>query len=432
LRRGPAQRTRQISWAPGGWLVSGSTIGIDTDIVTLTCPDDFVAIRVGFTNITAEPYQVTKVIAAASSTLGDFANPSGKAIWQPLTFANNGVASNDIVGANDAPVAIMVHGNSHHAATGRNDLPRWTWSDWTPLRSVQRTDVPDGQRAVMIRVLLPAGCKHTRPNGGFFEYNINPEMNRGFHYVAGHVPADFVTHPAPIAAPGACLGRSNPPVSCVQFLTVHDGIVGMTTGDSHHQGTGTTTQFWNYMLQATVEIGRDHVGCIPFGYWSTARGGADSGWFFSSLEQVLPVARPGFVVLPGWTYNEMRGTVHADQSAVDLFFARLLMAAETCSRAGAIPIFLTPFPRDPGGMTPVQLAPWRDLRESILALREIGAVVLDATTLLGHHSAGVLDGTYLPELSLDRAHPNDAGHGALARALVPIIKGLIGSDPVSR
>jgi hypothetical protein len=135
-------------------------------------------------------------------------------------------------------------------------------------------------------------------------------------------------------------------------------------------------------------------------------------------------------VLPGWTYNEMDGVVHADQAADDLFFARLLMTAETCARAGAIPIFLTPFPRDPGGMTPVQVAPWRKLRKSILALRETGAVVLDATTLLGHQTAGVLDGTYLPQFSLDRAHPNDAGHAVLARALVPIIEGLIGTGSV--
>jgi hypothetical protein len=420
------RRTRRISWAPSGWLVSGTTMAVDTDLLTLTCADDFVAVRVGFTNINPNPYSITKVIASASPTLGDYANPSGDAVWTPLTFANAGAASDVVVSASGAPTSITVPGNRQDPATGRTDLPCWTWTDWTPLRSVLRTDRPDAPRAVMIRVLLPANCTHTRPNGGFLEYHRRPEMNRGFDYVAGHVPADVVTTPQPIFAPAACIGQSNPPASCVQFLTVNEGIVGMTTGDSHHQGTSTTTQFWNYLLQATVELGARHVGRVPFGYWSTARGGADSGWFFSSLSQVLPVAMPSFVVLPGWTYNEMSGSVHADQTATDLFFARLMMAAESCNRIGAVPVFLTPFPRDPGGMTPVQVGPWRKLRDSIMTLCEAGAVVLDATDLFGHRSEGILDGTYLPEYSDDHAHPNNAAHAALAGRVARVIEGLFG------
>ena len=147
---------------------------------------------------------------------------------------------------------------------------------------------------------------------------------------------------------------------------------------------------------------------------------------FPSLTNLLPVAEPSFVMLPGWTYNEMSGGVHADQAATDVFFARLIMAAETCIKHGATPIILTPFPRDPGGMTPIQVGPWRNLRSSILALREGGAVVLDATPLLGQKSGGQLDGTYLPEYSDDHAHPNDAGHAALATVLVPMIERLCG------
>ena len=164
------RRTRQISWAPSGWLVSGTTIAVDTDFLTLTCADDFVAIRVGFTNIKPDPYAITKVIAAASSTLGDYANPSDDARWAPLTFANAGAASDVVVNASGAPTSTAVQGNERDPATGRTDLPRWTWTDWTPLRSLRRTDIPDAPRALMLRVLLPANCTHTRPNGGFLEY----------------------------------------------------------------------------------------------------------------------------------------------------------------------------------------------------------------------------------------------------------------------
>jgi hypothetical protein len=420
-----ARRTRRISWAPSGWLVrSEPTVGYNTDCVTLACPDDFYAIRVGFTNISPTPYAVSKVIAAPSSSISDYVNPTGAAAWKAITFGHNGVDIDRVVASRGVPEAITVWGNEGNPASGSASIPRWTWTDWTPLTSLPRTDSPGAPRLAMIRVLLPPGCRHTRPNGGFMEYHTDPQMNCGFNYVGGHVPLDAVSTPSEIPGFAANLGRSNAPVSCVQFLTHHEGIVGLTTGDSHHQGSSTTTQFWNYLLRATVELGSQHVGHIPFGYWSTARGGADSGLFFPSLTNILSAANPSFVVLPGWTYNEMNGAVHADRMAVDLFFARLLMTAEQCTSNGAIPIFLTPFPRDPGGMTPAQVLPWRSTRNAIMALRERGAIVVDAASILGRTSGVELDGTYLPRYTSDQAHPNNAGHAAIASKLTTVIREL--------
>lgn len=370
--------------------------------------------------------QILKVIAAPSSTLGDYVNPTGDVGWRRLTFENGGAPRDTIVTNSDGPAAVTVFGARRNPQTGGSYEPQWTWTDWTPLTSVPRSDVPDAPRIVMIRVLFPSKCTHTRPNGGFLEYHQRQDINQGFAYVAGHVPADFVTYPHVIPAVTAVLGHSNAPVSCVQFLTRKPGIVGMTTGDSHHQGTSTTSQFWNYLLRSVTNIGRHHVGHVPFGYWSTAQGGANSGLFFSALENVIPVARPSFVVLPGWTYNDVSDDVHANQAAVDVFFARLLMTAEKCTQHGATPIFLTPFPRDPGCMSSTQVQPWLKLRDAILALRDFGAIVVDATPLLGSCTDGSLDGMYRTEYSDDSMHPNDFGHAILANKLSPIIEGLSG------
>jgi len=73
-----------------------------------------------------------------------------------------------------------------------------------------------------------------------------------------------------------------------------------------------------------------------------------------------------------------------------------------------------------------QIIPWRRLRASIMALRETGAIVLDATSLLGQSSCGEFDGTYLPKYSDDQIHPNDHGHAALAIELTRIIEKLCG------
>ena len=406
-----APRTRQISWAPSGWLISSTTDEICTDFVTVTCPDDFAAIRVGLTNIHPEPYTISKIIAAASSTLAGHTNPTGQTGWRTLSF--NGGATGD---------PITVRGNLLERQTDHGRIPAWTWSDWLPMRSLPRRDIPGGPRVLMIRALLPKGCNHTNPNGALSEFRTTAAISRGASYVAGHVPFDAVTIPRAIDPVGACLGIANPFASCIQFLTRNEGIVGVAAGDSHAQGTSTTTQFWNYLLRSISDLNVRYGGQPPFGYWSTAEGGRTSDWFFDTMTNILDAARPGFVVLPGWTFNDRTGEVHADQTAVDIFFARLLLAAETCTRAGAVPIFLTPFPRDPGSMVAERVEAWRSLRESILALRDGGAIVLDAAAILGRRTGGVLDGTYRPEFTDDTVHPNNAGHAAIAAALTPIIE----------
>ena len=57
------------------------------------------------------------------------------------------------------------------------------------------------------------------------------------------------------------------------------------------------------------------------------------------------------------------------------------------------------------------------------------AVVADAAAVLGRQTNGDLDGTYLPTMTKDDVHPNDAGHAAVADLLKPIIKALAGFEP---
>jgi hypothetical protein len=156
------RRTRRISWAPSGWPVVVTTTGVDTDTLTVTCGDDFAAVRVGFTNITTGHYHISRVIASASDTLGDFINPTGGTEWRCLTFANGGAGEERIVASNDAPREITVRGLGSPPINEHTAVPRWTWTDWIPLSSMPRRDIPNGPRVVMFRVLFPAGCTNTR------------------------------------------------------------------------------------------------------------------------------------------------------------------------------------------------------------------------------------------------------------------------------
>ncbi len=414
------RRTSRISWAPSGWFVEFPMRSLATSLHIFACPDDFYSVRLGFANVGPAAYTVTKAIAAPSTTPGDFINPTGGAAWVPLTFANHGVDIESLVINGGAPTEIVVSAAKPAWQRERNIIPSWTWTDWTPIASRLRTDIADAPRLLMVRTLLPSDQKITQPNGNFNGFFAQSAVNHGFEYGAGWVPVDLVTEPdRPLNNVSAAnFGEARATVACIQFATKNRGLVGMAAGDSHHQGTSTTTQFLNYLLRATVLLGSGWVGKVPFGYVATAVGGATSEQFFLMLHSLLPAIRPSFVVLPGWTYND-QGEVHADEAANNIFMARLVLAADNCILNGAVPIFLTPFPRDAGSMTAAQVEPWRKLRHSILSMRYSGAAVVDATAILGAKTdSGEFDGTYRPGFSSDGAHPNDAGHAAVSYALM--------------
>jgi hypothetical protein len=59
-------------------------------------------------------------------------------------------------------------------------------------------------------------------------------------------------------------------------------------------------------------------------------------------------------------------------------------------------------------------------------MKSAGAIVLDATALLGGKTDGEFDGTYLPLMSDDRTHPNDHAHSEVAAELISLLRGSSG------
>ena len=242
----------------------------------------------------------------------------GEAVWKSLTFVHGGAPVDTIVTASEAPTAIVVSGNRTDVSSGNTRIPRWTWTDWTPITSLTRTDLP-GARGRHDPSAATIWMQAHASKWWITRVYADASINKGFEYVAGHLPRDAVTAPLPINARAAGFGSSKSPVSCVQFLTRNSEIVGMTTGDSHHQGTGTTTQFWNYLLRTTVEIGARHMVAFRSATGPLHREASNSEWFFASLVNVLSLANPSFVVLPGWTYNDKTEGLHADQLQTTFF-----------------------------------------------------------------------------------------------------------------
>jgi hypothetical protein len=391
-------------------------------------------VRVGFANILRSPWTILKLIGRASTTINDYVNPTGDTAWTTFTFASRGGADDRIVTNQDAPTQIIVAGVAVDVATGLSNEPAWTWTDWVPLTSAG-PDSAHGFRVLMLRALVPSGQSVCFANGLLRKLTGNTALNAGFDSFIGGIKrnCDRVTDPSLPRDESTDIWSGNTLTSgslmpIVQFLTRRAGLVGMVAGDSHQQGTSTTAQFASFGYRASACLGAAQVGVLPMGMVNCAVGGATSAQFFSRLDTLLPIVRPSYVVLPGWTFNDRNGELHADRTAMNVFFTRLLNCIETCQQRGILAIVLTPFPRDRLSMTPAQLEPWRWLRQAIINLSHGNIAVLDATALLGNQADGEFDGTYLPSLSDDGKHPNDSGHAALGATLIQIIQSMLGKQ----
>lgn len=423
-----APRRHRLTWAPSAIidkfeLQQGNPY---TQCLAVGCPDDFYAVRVGLPNVADTPYHISRLAACPSDSWNDYVNPTGSSAWTALTFAHQGNDRDGIVSLENDKFGIDVAPRDPDVSAGETYIPRWTWSDWRPVRSLTRADETGGVRVLMLRMALPHGQTITYASSGFLGYTGRPEIHRGFDYATAKWHQDCATTPGFIDPAHVAVGQGVNSMACVQFLTRSPGVTGIVTGDSHQAGTSATAQLLSFALRATVSIGARTVGTVPLGYVTCATGGARSGNFFPRLQTLLPAVRPGFVILPGWTYNDTVDDVAADDAACGIFFSRLLMAADEVSAVGAVPIFLTPFPRDRESMTAAVLGPWRRLRNDILAMRLSGATVIDTTSILGATLDGVFDGTYLPAFTDDQVHPNDAGHAAIAEQLRPLLQAICG------
>ncbi len=396
-----------------------------TAALTIGCPDDFYAVRLGFANVTHAPWTLAKVIGAASDGYGDYVHPTGAATWTPFTFAMAGADDDRIVTRADAPTTITVAPTEADPATGHDDEPRWTWTDWTPLAS-RGVDPETGMRVLMLRALVPPRQTICHAVGQLRTLLGNRALNKGFEIFIGGIKfdRDRVTDPSALAGEPTTTWIDNQLAAgslfpMVQFLTPNAGIMG--TGDSHQQGTSTTEEFTGFLYRAMTKFGHENIGEVPAGMVNCAVGGLTSDRFFARLATLLPSVRPSFVVLPGWTYNDATGGVHADRSAIHSFMARLLCAIELCGVQDCVPICLTPFPRDPESMTSTQIEPWHLTRQKILDQIGQQTSILDAATILGARDERGLTGFYQEAMTNEHRHPSDAGHQFLGEQLKALV-----------
>jgi hypothetical protein len=431
------RKTSVYTWSPSQSADFLSTVGSgsSTQVLCVPCPDDFYAVRVGFMNITTSTYDIPLIKVCPSTTFNDYINPTGGASWVPLTAQNAGKDVSEIVNNASAPTAITVAGNTTDPGSGNIRIQSWYFTDWVNVNSVT-PDPTTNMRVLMIRHLLTKGQLVIFADGTFRSGNStvgnasdwtgNAAVNNGYDYfTAAGLSGDSVTSPGVMSTQAQVMAGALIPggsvVACVQFLTAHEGIVGLTTGDSQYAGNSTNSGFNGFLLQAMSSLGKANVGALPYGIANSACSATQSFQFFQYFQGFAPFSHASFVVLPGWSWNNNEAGTHADSVANNIGFARLLVMLRWCREQGLVPIIFTPLPNIASNMGSTQQTAWLALYNSLIAMRNTGTIVIDVSTPFSDTSGGHMTGIWPAGSPYNNGgsdpHPNDAGHAAIAALL---------------
>jgi hypothetical protein len=409
-------------------LVMNSTRG-GTEFISVDIPDDFYAVRVGFMNITNATYSVTSVKAIATAGAG-YVTPVDSAgvaradsDWVSLTSVGAGLNVPEIVTVSGASTSHTILANATNASTGQTDDIAYTWTDWVACKS--QPALPSGFRRLLIRALIPSSQTITYnvlPNDGWWG---DASLNQGYDQWCGGIRnnVDYVTTPSNAAAETTTTLATPPTagMACavVQVLTKRPAVVGMSCGDSTMANAT-----WAMSLLAATQAGHETVDTIPQGFASCADAGTYNAQFFPRLATLLPLVRPSYVILPGWTTNDFNvaGLSYAASEAT--FNARLARIAALCRANGAVPIFTTPWGYDTARTIPAMLAMWQSMRARTLTMANGGELVVDQ---FGEGGVGdIQTAAYYTGMSSDGLHPTEVANKRGARLLVPAIKRVAG------
>ncbi len=215
----------------------------------------------------------------------------------------------------------------------------------------------------------------------------------------------------------------------MQFQSRVGSATVQAVGDSILQGVG---------FQSGEKI-RDHTGVAtlccaaassparPVSLLQSASGGEPSLNFYQSAVSDLKHADVAVVLIQTWSGNDVSSASSpaASVAAADAAWGRAMNYGELVRRQGGVPIFLSAVPQatkmgSPGAETARLSSAYR-----CAELASQGEFVLDLNRLLGDGAA--IANYQARWQSPDNTHPGTPAHEAMAEAIVPIIRRIIGS-----
>ena len=362
-------------------------------------PAHFDAVKIVSENIHTSTYN-TYFAVAASETLANAEHPV--------------IGGSTKTAAGDWTHVLKSAAEPIQSVLGSANNPSFTVSDWTSLKSVDRTDVAGGLPIVMARAYTAAatGTITRYANiGSFTEGSSTHESNWEaltarvwrVRYKAG----DCITTPANFT--GASTPNFCSPAFTIMARTRGYGMTVACVGDSIMEGVyanGLSSGYYSFGYQATELV---HANDFPCAYLSQGWNGQTGANFYTNAKAVVAAMAPNVMLFPIWSPND-----GATQVAFDAAWARAMDMVSFCRQNGVVPVLTTCWPKTGNG------ALGTEYNAKALALRNAGILVLDVDGVVGSGAVG--SRVYLPAYaSGDGTHMNAAGHAALAVEFAKIL-----------
>lgn len=301
-------------------------------------------------------------------------------------------------------------------ASGRNS---YQTTDWVAASSVARTDVPGGRPLVCARVSMSMSGGVTCYGNGTDDFTNWASRTDGNLWIARNQagvegtqnPANFTT----------TTNASQSVIIGFQFLVRGKIVTHLIVGDSTDEGRGTF-------------IGRGFAGQAIEEMSGTAGNPtmvfANSGWSGQAMatfgERAIDILnsdhmRPDVLIMPAGSPNDPANSpITATHVAT---WRRQTARVQAACRAANVPLILVT-------VMPVNSSVnnWgtsdslrRDYNAEVLAKRDKGVLVLDASTLMsGATTGGQVQ--MRSDVQTDGIHPDDRGNAILAEALKPLLR----------
>lgn len=360
---------------------------------------------------------ITGAIIAPSASVVDPINPvdtlGAPVSWIPVTFNNAGLpltlkqqldAEDDQVGADDTIQVLTqppVNGSVWPNGT-RLKSQRYTYSDWIPIKSLARTDVPGGFPVIMDRVKFTGAISVQTELSDADHANLGGRQLRAYANTGDCVttPASFVSTTKTLAA-----------TPMMEYITAHPTVTIAVAGDS------TQTPPANHVSLAVYELSSTS---FPIEFLAGGTGGFDAEAYCGNMRRQAQYQQPSIVFIQMRSANGIASVADTESD-----WAISMALVQTVKEYGGIPVLMTPLPCPARITTEAVELSRLDIVARCLAAETAGAYVLDLDDYYSDDATPIAG--FASGLSDDGIHPTAAAQALCATELtIPFLRNLLG------
>lgn len=358
--------------------------------VEAPAPFDFV--RAICVNGGASAYALGNIKFAAASSFGD----DGAALtWVQGSFSAGGANSKPPATA-ATPTTFSVPAKV--SGSGPNVVPGIALSDWAQVSSLDRADGGISP-IVQCRVALPSGANVISISGANEAAVFDTKAAAsGLRFRSSLGVGDNVTT---IAAQAAIASNGWFGIQGIEFLHRSAAVQISEFGDSTQRGQGWTDTNTGHISPGFLAQASLSSQSNPVFYANHCVSGQNSATSRSTAKWHMANANIDVVIIPSWSAND-------GGSAVLSQWPDILATVNYALSLGVLPVVVNAMPEYT--LTLAQDSERKTLNARLLALRSIGAMVIDRDSVMTDNGSPARQ---IASLTNEGRHPSAAGYGVI-------------------